>query len=83
VYRLCAGVMAVCVACAIVRVVSRVGEIFWFESVALWAFAISWMVKGRAGFTAKPALGRRKVGGGAPVKATAHAEGPGAAPVGS
>lgn len=84
VYRLCAGIMGVCVVWAIVRVLWRPKEeIFWFESVALWAFAISWMVKGRAGFMAKPAFGRRQGAGGAPPNSTARAGGAGVASAGS
>jgi MFS family permease len=59
VYRLCAGIMGLCVALAVVRVLSKTSEIFWPESIALWAFAISWMVKGRAGLRAKPPLRQR------------------------
>lgn len=37
-------------------------DIFWPEAVAIWAFGISWLVKGRADYTIKAAVRKLKVG---------------------
>ena len=47
--------MLVCVAWAAVRALQR-KEIFWLEAVALEAFAVSWLVKGRAAVAAARVL---------------------------
>jgi hypothetical protein len=51
VYRACGVVMLVCVVWAGVRALQR-KDIFWLEAVALEAFALSWLVKGRAAVAA-------------------------------
>jgi hypothetical protein len=51
IYRVCGVVMLVCVAWAAVRALQR-REIFWLEAIALEAFAVSWLVKGRAAVAA-------------------------------
>jgi hypothetical protein len=59
VYYACGLTMLVCMIIAGFR--SRQGHpIFWLESVALEAFAISWLVKGRAHWTAKQILRRAR-----------------------
>jgi hypothetical protein len=59
VYYACGLTMLVCMTIAGVR--SRQGHpIFWLESVALEAFAVSWLVKGRAHWTAKQLLDRAR-----------------------
>jgi hypothetical protein len=56
-YRLCGVAMIVCVAWAYVAY--RQGRsIFWAEALALECFALSWLVKGRAGRTALQAAAR-------------------------
>lgn len=54
-YRACGVVMLVCVVWAGVRAMQR-KEIFWLEAVALEAFAVSWLVKGRAAVAAARVL---------------------------
>jgi hypothetical protein len=59
VYYACGLIMLVCMVVAGFR--SRQGHpIFWLESVALEAFAVSWLVKGRAHWTAKQLLQRAR-----------------------
>jgi hypothetical protein len=59
VYYVCGLTMLVCMIIAGIR--SRQGHpIFWLESVALEAFAVSWLVKGRAHWTAKQLLHRAR-----------------------
>ena len=53
-YRACGVVMLVCVVWAAVRALQR-KEIFWLEAIALEAFAVSWLVKGRAAVAAAAA----------------------------
>lgn len=36
--------------------------VLWFEAIAVWAFALSWLVKGRAGLPLAAALRRRRGG---------------------
>jgi len=55
IYRACGVVMLVCVVWAGIRAYFR-QPIFWLEAVALEAFALSWLVKGRAAWTAKKVL---------------------------
>lgn len=57
VYRLCGVIMAVCVVWAVLRIRAK-QDIFWLETVALWAFSLSWLVKGRADWTAMELLRR-------------------------
>ena len=52
IYRACGVVMLVCVIWAGIRAYVR-QPIFWLEAIALEAFALSWLVKGRAAWTAK------------------------------
>jgi hypothetical protein len=42
--------------------ITDVDDIFWPEAVAIWAFGISWLMKGRADYTIKAAV--RKLTGG-------------------
>ena len=59
VYYVCGLTMLVCMITAGIR--SRHGKpIFWLESLALEAFAISWLVKGRASWTAKQVVHRAR-----------------------
>ena len=59
VYYVCGLTMLVCMVIAGIR--SRQGHpIFWLESVALEAFAVSWLVKGRVHWTAKQLLHRAR-----------------------
>ena len=59
VYRLCGAIIIVCIVWAGVRAQAK-QEIFWLETIALWAFAASWLVKGRADWTARQLLRRGK-----------------------
>jgi hypothetical protein len=51
IYRACGWGMVACVAWAGVSGLVVKGPIFWPESLALWAFAFSWLVKGQADWT--------------------------------
>lgn len=51
IYRSCGVVMLVCVVWSAVRALQG-KEIFWLEAIALEAFALSWLVKGRAAVAA-------------------------------
>jgi hypothetical protein len=54
VYRACGVVMLICVVWAGLRALNEQPKpIFWQEAVALEAFALSWLVKGRAAFSAR------------------------------
>ena len=55
IYRACGVVMLVCVVWAGIRATFR-QPIFWLEAIALEAFALSWLVKGRAAWTARELL---------------------------
>jgi hypothetical protein len=57
VYRSCGIVMLVCIVWAGIRAQAK-QEIFWLETIALEAFALSWLVKGRADWTAMQLLRR-------------------------
>jgi hypothetical protein len=57
VYRLCGMTMAGCIVWAGLRTQTK-QDIFWLETIALWAFALSWLVKGRADWTAMQLLRR-------------------------
>ncbi len=57
VYRLCGVLMAVCMVWVVLRI-QEGQDIFWLEAVALWAFALSWLVKSRADWTAMQLLRR-------------------------
>lgn len=57
VYRVCGVIMAGCIAWAGLRTQTK-QDIFWLETIALWAFALSWLVKGRADWTAMQLLRR-------------------------
>jgi hypothetical protein len=56
VYKACGAVMAVCVLLIIVSAVARessaalasLNPVFWLEALAIWAFGVSWFVKGEA-----------------------------------
>jgi hypothetical protein len=54
IYTACAGVMLACIALIAVNnffldeSLDGLNPVFWLESVALWAFGISWFAKGRA-----------------------------------
>jgi hypothetical protein len=55
VYRICGYVMAACIVVigvvhidAVANVVSGLNLIFWFESIAIAAFGVSWLTKGEA-----------------------------------
>jgi len=61
IYKLCGGFIAVAIAgLAVIAVIKRTGTpdqiafivehdlIFWFEAVGVWAFGVSWLVKGKA-----------------------------------
>lgn len=63
IYLICGLVMVVAVVWAGVNGLIRKRPIFWQESLALWAFAISWLTKGRAHHTLANAA-RRMVGKG-------------------
>lgn len=47
IYRVCGAVMAVAIGWAFVAQLTK-RPIVWQESTALWAFSVSWLVKGRA-----------------------------------
>lgn len=48
VYRACGWVIVLCIIGVIVNNIGDLGLLFWFESVAVMAFGISWLVKGGA-----------------------------------
>lgn len=66
-YRFCGGTMVVCMAWAGWSAFHD-GPIFWPETFALEFFALSWLVKGRADWTAGSALSRAKFYGRHPAQ---------------
>lgn len=56
IYKICGYVMLVCIALIALyfyylkkryQVLAKFDPIFWLETVALWAFALSWLIKGK------------------------------------
>lgn len=57
IYRLCGVAIVLCLAS--IPVMKKLGKpIFYSEALALWAFALSWLTKGRAAASIGPALER-------------------------
>lgn len=62
VYLGCGMTILACLVVIVVLFATHRTDIFWPEAIAIWAFALSWLVKGRADYTFK-ALARRLLPG--------------------